>query len=125
MIGFYAAIRKDDGILEAQKTKLEELMEKHIRNADGRLSTENALAISPLVAYCQVVRTKKKGYINLLMRTGPGLEIMEILATTLDRVGKRQTDPSVPKPIFKEIKDALVQARGKGKGGGKGSGARG
>ena len=91
-------------------------MGKLLRNADGKLTTEKALAIGDQVAYCQVVRTKKKGFINMLLREGPGKQVMEILAPRLDTIGKRQTEATVPKPIFKEIKDALVQSKGRGKG---------
>ena len=122
MLGIFVAAKKDPNITEEQKQKLEELMGKHLRNGQGRLSTDNVLGIAHLVAYCQVVRTKKKGFINILMREGAGKECMEILARALDWAGKRQWDSTVPKPIFKEIKDALGQARkgaGKGKGRGK------
>ena len=68
-----------------------------------------------------MVRTKKKGFINLLMRTEHGVAAAHILASIFDQQGKRQTDPSVPKPIVKEIKDALAAARRMG-GGGKGKG---
>ena len=106
---------------EEDKTRMEELLGKHIRNADGRLSTERALEIANMVAYCQVVRIKK-GFTNLLMWTGHRVAAAQILASIFDRQGKRQTDPSVPKPIFKEIKDALATAgRTGGKGKGRGS----
>ena len=120
MVGLYAAAKKDPNISAESKATPEQLM-GHLLRKEGRLTLENALAISPHVAYCQVVRTKKKGFINILLREGPGKRVMEILAPALDAAGKRQTDAGVPKPIFKEIKDTLLQARGKGKGGGKGS----
>ena len=114
-------MRKDTSVQEGDKTKMEELLGKHLRNGDGRITTENALAISHMVAYCQVVRTKKKGFITLLMRTQEGVEAAHILASIFDKQGKRQTDPSVAKPIFKEIKEALAKSKGKG-GGSKGRG---
>ena len=115
MLGIYLATRKDPNITDPQKAQLEDPMGKHLRNAEGRLTTEQVLAIAPMVAYCHVVRTKKKGFINMLIREGPGKEVMTILAAAFDKLGKRQSDASVPRPIFKEIKDALGKARGKGK----------
>ena len=118
MIGVFSAAKKDSNLSTEQKDTLEQLMGKLLRK-EGRLTTERALSISDQVAYCQVIRTKKKGFINILLREGPGKEVMKILTSALDLTGTRQTDASVPKPIFKEIKDALVQTKGKGKGNGK------
>ena len=124
MLGLYAALRKDTSVKEEDKTRMEELLGKHLRDAEGRLPTERALEIAGMVAYCQIVRTKKKGFINLLMRTEHGVAAAHILAAIFDEQGKRQTEPSVPKPIFKEIKEALAAAR-RTSGGGKGKGGRG
>ena len=118
MIGLFTAAKKDETLSPDAKATLENKMGKLLRNREGRLTTEKALEIAPMVAYCQVVRTKKKGFVNLLMRAGDGMAVMEILSVALDAAGKRQADASVPKPIFREIKEALATAKGGGKGAG-------
>ena len=93
------------------KAGLEVLMGKKLRNKANKIDLENAEKIASMVAYCQVVKTRKKGFINLLMRGKEGLEVFEILEQVLDGVGKRQWDPQVARPQAKDLKLAVEAAR--------------
>ena len=111
MIGLYAALRGEQAVSSETKARLEDLTGKKLRNNANNIDVEKAERIASMVAHCQVVKTKKKGFINLLMRGKDGLEVFEILEQVLDGVGKRQWDPQVARPQAKDLKVAVEAAR--------------
>ena len=93
IIGLYTALKAERAASSETKERLEELMGTKLRNKDNKIDVENAEKIAPMVGDCQVIKTKKKGFINLLMRGQEGLEVFQVLEQVLNRVGRRQWDP--------------------------------
>ena len=76
------------------------------------IRTEQSNVVQEYISFCQVIRTKKKGFINLAVRDeDQGPRILRELMTALDRAGKRQWDPAPGRPIVRDIKDAVAKAR--------------
>ena len=117
-MGVYRAMRASKDITEMEKAELEEMVGKHLRT-DGKLDVLKAKTLDPLIGYCQVVKLKRKAFINLQLRGDGANRLMELLKAELDREGTRQYDAGPPKPIHGEVKRSLERAY-KGKGGGKG-----
>ena len=67
--------------------------------------------LNSMVSYCQVVRTAKKGFLNVLFRGPEGMQVFQVLESRLDNEGERQWDPSVPRPIAKDLKTVMQEAR--------------
>ena len=87
-----------------------------VRTTQGdQLTLDKVKELSPYVAHCQVVRTKKKGFINILLRGEGGTLVMKHLEPALNRDGKRQWDPTVPKPIHRDIKNAILDSKRRGR----------
>ena len=112
-MGIYLAMRQDKDLSVQEKEKLETLVGLKIRT-EGTLDIGKAGSLAEMVAYCQVVRTKKKGFLNLLLRGEQGAQVMEILGKVLDNEGHRQWDAGPPKPIHREVKLSLEAARQRG-----------
>ena len=58
-----------------------------------------------------MVRTKKKGFINISLKGPEGQQVMDTLTRLLDKVGTRQGDAGPPKPIHKDLKEALFASQ--------------
>ena len=111
-LGIYVAYRAD----RDNPTESKEFMENHVgklmRNTEDKLDVAKAKEISKYISFCQVIRTKKKGFINLAVREeGQGSRILQELMTAFDRAGKRQWDPAPGRPIVRDIKEAVARAR--------------
>ena len=74
LAAMYMACKADKEVAEEDKKRLEEIIGKFLRDADGKLQLENATNLEHLVAHCQVIQGKKKSYINILMREGDEAE---------------------------------------------------
>ena len=91
------AYKKDKRNTQAEQDEMEELVGKKLRDDGGVLQLRNATKLEDLVAHCQVVKNKKKGFINLLgTSTNEGGMFMDLMEKALAREGKRQWDPPHP-----------------------------
>ena len=90
-MGLYVAMMGDNDLTQEEKNMMEELVGAKLRE-EGQLSLTKAPAIALMVGACQVVRTKKKGFINLALKGPEGQRIMGTLTRLLDKVGTRQGD---------------------------------
>ena len=115
MMGMFLAHQADKDSHPKEIETLETLFGTKLRNHEKKLDLSNAKELGEAVAHCQVVRTKKKGFINLLMRGQDGEAAGKILEKALDREGHRQWDPAPARPIHKDLKIALEQARRNGR----------
>ena len=115
IIGLLQAALQDKDISAEDKTTIRNLMTTRIQNAEGELDMTRAKRMGDLVGHCQVTRTKnrKKAFINLMFRRGEGKELERMIYAAMDREGDRQYDPAPPKPVHKNLKDALQGARNK------------
>ena len=111
-LGIYVAYRADKDNSPESKDFMENHLGTLLRNSDGRLDVARAKEISKYISFCQVVRTKKKGFINLAIReVDQGPRILQELMTAMDRAGKRQWDPAPGRPVVRDIKDAITKNR--------------
>ena len=115
MMGIFLAYQADGDNSPKEKEVMEELLGTKLRNADKKLDIGNAKDLADIVAHCQVVKTKRKGFMNILMRGDKGVAAFKLLEKALDREGHRQWDPPPPKPVHKDLKMAVEQARRIGK----------
>ena len=97
-------------VTPAEKEELEKLAGEKLRT-EGRLDVTKAKLMAGTVAHCQVVRLRKKAFINILLRGQEGERMMEILQGELNREGTRKGDAGPPRPIHKEIKESLEKLR--------------
>ena len=93
---------------------MEALVGQKVRNSEGSLDIGNVKALAPMVSYCQIGRTAKKGFLNLTLRGEDGMKVKVILDRALARAGKRQWDTPMNRPIHRDIKKGLDTARQKG-----------
>ena len=112
--GILMAMKQDKDLGPDGREPVNMLLNK-LRDPAGKLSLARDKEICPLVAHCQVVRTKKKGFVNILLRGPEGNLVMQHLEKAFDRDGKRQWDPTVPKPIHKDIKMAILDSKKRGR----------
>ena len=68
MTGLYQAYCKDKDAGEAGRKRMQELVGTLARDDNNKIAISKAKNLEHLVAHCQVVRTKKKGFINILLR---------------------------------------------------------
>ena len=113
-LALFLAHKADKDGTQEEKDTMEELIGKKVRNSDGALDVGNVKALAPMVSYCQIVRTAKKGFLNITLRGEEGMKVKAILDRALGRAGKRQWDSPMQKPIHKDIKNGLDAARKKG-----------
>ena len=113
-LGLYLAHQADKDAGAEEKEAMEELVGKKIRNTERQLDISMVKNLAPLVSHCQVARSKKKGFLNILLRGEEGLKIKTFWDKAFLREGTRQWDPTVGKPIHKDIKLGLEEARKKG-----------
>ena len=109
-MGLYVAMIGDSELTSEEKDKMEELVGTKLRE-NGNLTLTKVKSIALMVGACQVVRTKKKGFINLALKGPEGNIVMETLTRLLDKVGTRQGDAGPPKPIHKDLKEALFASQ--------------
>ena len=110
LMGLYQAYKADADNSPADKDTMERLVGAKVRNSDKRLSISLAKELAEMVSHCQVVKTKKKGFLNIHMRGTEGTQVMSLLEAAFTREGKRQWDPPPPKPIHRDLKVALDEA---------------
>ena len=112
--GFLMAMKTDKDLGPEGLAQVNALLEK-MRDTKGDLNLARVKSICHLVAHCQVVRTKKKGFVNILLRGPEGELLMQHLDKAFNRDGKRQWDPTVPKPIHKDLKMAILDSKRRGR----------
>ena len=113
-LSLYQAHRADQQGTQEERDTMEELIGKKVRNSEGSLDIGNVKSLAPMVSYCQITRTQKKGFLNLTLRGDDGLKVKAILDRALARAGKRQWDSPMSRPIHRDIKNGLDAARKKG-----------
>ena len=113
-LSLYLAHKADPQATQEERDTMEDLMGKKVRNGEGSLDIGNVKSLAPMVSYCQITRTQKKGFLNLTLRGDDGLKVKAILDKALAREGKRQWDSPMSRPIHRDIKTGLDKARQKG-----------
>ena len=105
----YKAEKKGD----PQATEaMENLLGPRVRNGEGKIDLLMARKLEDLVVHCQVTKTKKNSFVNLMgTQTTEGQLFLRLLEAGLAKDGERQWDPPPPKPIHRDLKIALEQAR--------------
>ena len=113
-LAMYLAHKMDPDGTQEEKDAMEEMIGKNMRNGEGSLDIGNVKTLAPMVSYCQITRTAKKGFLNMTLRGEEGMRVKTILDKALARAGKRQWDSPMNRPIHKDIKQGLDEARKKG-----------
>ena len=112
-LGLYMAAKKA-GTLSAESLQvLRDEIGNKIKNSEGKPDLGNAQKIAHLVGFCQVSRSRKKGFVNVYLRGRAGERVMEILGKEWDKIGKAQWDPQSGKPIHKDVKDGVLEMKKK------------
>ena len=111
LAGMYMAYQRDPENSKEKKDRMEELVGKLLRDDGNKLDLNRARGLEKLVAHCQVIPGKKKSYVNLKMRDGPGEEVEKLLEEALLREGSRQWDPPPSRSVQRDLKTAMIQAR--------------
>ena len=115
-LGLTVALKEDTDTTSSQKDQLEDIVLKRTRDDQSRIDPAKAKSLAGLTAYCQVVRLAKMAYVNILERGEDGKKVYQLLAEGLTREGELTYEGPPPKPIHKEIKQALeamYKARGR------------
>ena len=113
-LALYLAHKVDPDGTQEEKDAMEEMIGRKMRNSEGSLDIGNVKTLAPMVSYCQITRTAKKGFLNMTLRGEEGMRVKTILDRALARAGKRQWDSPMNRPIHKDIKNGLDAARKKG-----------
>ena len=85
-----------------------------LRNSAGKNDVANVKNLADVTAYLGVTRTKKKGFVNMTLRGEDGLRVYQILTRAFSKIGKRQWDSPMARPIQTDIKKGLEVARKSG-----------
>ena len=97
VFGMYLAYRGDREVPTEDHKRMGDLVGARVRDTEGKMDLMNAWKLEDLVAYCQVVKTKKKCFINLMgTDTEAGRTWMELMEKALAKEGKRQGTPPRP-----------------------------
>ena len=111
-LGLYLAYKADTENTAENKKILETMVKSRCKNAEDKIELRNAKNLEDLVTYCQVTKTQNKCFINMnCTDTEDGKKFMELMANAFNREGKRQWDPPPPKPVHRDLKEALAVAR--------------
>ena len=116
--GLMKALTEDKRTRPQAKAAAMEIIGKRMKNSEGEFDLTNAKKLGDLVGHCQVIRTKnrKKAFANIMIREGEeGSRVETLLFEALMMEGTRQWDSAPPKPVHKNLRDALTVARGKKK----------
>ena len=117
--GVYLVFRGDREVLVEDRKRLGDLIGARVRDTEGKFDLMNASKLEDLVMYCQVVKTPKKSFLNLMgTDTEAGRTWLELMEKALAREGKRQWDAPPPKPIRKDLKIAQEGVAGRRQAGG-------
>ena len=86
---------------------------RRVKNNEGHYDVGQAKRLADLVAHCQIVRTKnkRKAFVNIMLRGGDGEAVKGVLYAAMEREGTRKWDSQPPKPVHKNLKDGLREAR--------------
>ena len=114
LLGLFMAHQKEAGSTQEHKDTMEAMIGKKLRNGEGKIDLGNIKNLAPMVSYCQIVRTAKKGFLNITLRGDEGMQVKVIMDQALGRAGKRQWDSPMARPIHKDLKNGLDAARKKG-----------
>ena len=107
-LGLYIAA-KMDGLDPQQTEAMETIVGKRVRDQEGVLDASKAPMIAHLVGYCQVSKSKKKGFVNIHLRGTEGEEVMTILRNKWAKIGRQQFDPTTGKPVHRDIKEGIQE----------------
>ena len=107
-LGLYIAA-KMDGLDTQQAETMETIIGKRVRDNEGTLDASKAPMIAHLVGFCQVSKSKKKGFVNIQLRGTEGEEVLTILRSKWARIGKQQFDPTSGKPVHRDIKEGIQE----------------
>ena len=111
-MGLVMAYRGDKTNSRESNLAMEELVGQRLRNKERKMDLMNARQLADLVAHCQVVKTKKKSFVNILGTNTPeGQRFMTLIEAALEKEGTRQWDPAPSKPVHKDLKIALETAK--------------
>ena len=111
-MGVYLAYRADKSNSTEDLMDMEDLMKPLLRNPEGKLDLSMAKNLERVVAYCQVTKTPKKSFLNLCGRDTPeGQRFMRLIHKPMERHATRQWDPAPPKPVHRDLRGALDEAK--------------
>ena len=106
-LGLLVALKEDEDVDAGQQEVLETLAMGKVRDNQGHVDPTKAHRLAGTMAYCQVVKLAKQGYINILTRGEEGDKIYQILAEARKREGDITYEGPPPMRIHKEIKFAI------------------
>ena len=111
-MGLFIALKEDKDVSEEDQKTLEKIIGSKLRDSTtNTLSLKEVKSISGIIGHCQVVRPEKKGFINLHFKGPEGMVVQKRMEEAMDREGDRQGDGGPPKPVFRDLEDALAKAR--------------
>ena len=111
-MGLYLQMKEDKDMSREEMQVMEEIVGKKLRDATGTLDVVKAKNLADLVSHCSIVRTKKKGFVNVAMRrTEEGDKVKTIIRNTMAREGTLQKEVLHSAPVHGDLREALRKAR--------------
>ena len=111
-IGLFLQYLQDRDVSLEERKLMEDLVGAKIRDGNKTLNLDLAPNLNSIVAVCTVVRTKKKGFVNLEMKK-EGVQLMDLMAKALGREGKQQHQLMHMHPVHADLNKALRAAQSK------------
>ena len=111
-IGLFLQYLQDRDVSLEERRLMEDLVGAKIRDGNKTLNLDLAPNLNSIVAVCTVVRTKKKGFVNLEMKK-EGVQLMDLMAKALGREGKQQHQLMHMHPVHADLSKALRAAQSK------------
>ena len=125
-IGLMHAFLTDTARTRVQKEELREILRPRVLESvqetaeeprSERVVLRKAQKMGDLVTYCQVVTGPKKSYVNVQFTdTAEGCKLKSMMDEALLQEGERQWDTAPLKPVHRDLRTAMMQAKGWGKG---------
>ena len=111
-MGLYLQMKEDKDMSREEMQVMADVVGNKLRDATGTLDVARAKNLSDLVSHCSIVRTKKKGFVNVAMRqTEEGDKVRRIIRQTMGREGTLQKDVLHSAPEHGDLREALRKAR--------------
>ena len=125
-VGLMHAFLTDTSRTRVQKDELRELLRTRVLESvqeapedprGERVVLRKASKMGDLVTYCQVVTGPKKSYVNVQFTDSEdGCKLKSLMDDALLQEGQRQWDTAPLKPVHRDLRTAMMQAKGVGKG---------
>ena len=119
-VGLAQAVLEDKAVPKEDRAALKDILRGRVlERAAGGSSTAEKVTLSQakkmedVVLYCQVTVGKKKSYVNLHCSDSPaGQQFANLLERALLLEGRRQWEAPPLKPVHRDLRSAMLAARG-------------